>query len=151
MESSLALDIADTAQALRRAFDRRASALGTTRAQWRVLARLSRHDGQRQIELAEALDVEPITLCRMIDRLSEAGLVERVADEADRRARRVYLTAKAMPIVESLRTVAADFFAEAFSGVTAEEQELVTGALRRIRANLSEVGRTAPQAEGTHG
>ena len=86
MDSNFAFCVAETAQAMRRDFDRRAQALGVTRAQWRVLTRLSRQDGLRQVELAEQLDVEPITLCRMIDRLSDAGLVERRADEEDRRA-----------------------------------------------------------------
>ncbi|HEY7811049.1 MAG TPA: MarR family transcriptional regulator [Allosphingosinicella sp.] len=150
MSSSLALEIADTAQSLRRAFDRRAAALGTTRAQWRVLARLAQQDGQRQIDLADALDVEPITLCRMIDRLSEAGLVARTADDSDRRARRVHLTAKARPVVESLRSLADEFFAEALGGVSLEEQEVLGEALRRIRSNLSDAGRSAaPAREST--
>jgi MarR family transcriptional regulator for hemolysin len=137
MESSFAFELADTAQVLRRAFDRRASALGTTRAQWRVLARLARKDGQRQVELADSLDVEPITLCRMIDRLCDSGLVERRADKEDRRARRVHLTEKAKPIIESLREIADDFFAEALSGVGENEQEQIRGALHRIRANVA--------------
>ncbi|HEV2866551.1 MAG TPA: MarR family transcriptional regulator, partial [Allosphingosinicella sp.] len=87
---SFAFEVAETARAIRRDFDRRAAILGTTRAQWRVLARLVRQDGQRQVDLADALDVEPITLCRMVDRLAEAGLVERRADEADRRAWRIH-------------------------------------------------------------
>jgi DNA-binding MarR family transcriptional regulator len=150
VSSSLAIEIADTAQSLRRAFDRRAAALGTTRAQWRVLARLAQEDGQRQIDLADALDVEPITLCRMIDRLSEAGLVARTADDSDRRARRVHLTAKARPVVESLRGVASDFFAEALAGVSSAEQDALSDALRRIRSNLSDAARSAsPAREST--
>jgi DNA-binding MarR family transcriptional regulator len=148
MENELGFDIADTAQAVRRAFDRRASALGTTRAQWRVLARLARADGQRQIDLADSLDVEPITLCRMIDRLTEAGLVERRSDPLDRRARRVHLTAKAEPVVESLRGLADTFFAEALSGVGEDEQERLRDALRRIRDNLTDGGRSAAPAKG---
>jgi len=148
VEDLLAFELAETAQALRRAFDRRAGALGTTRAQWRVLARLARDDGQRQIDLADSLDVEPITLCRMIDRLSEAGLVERRDDPADRRARRVHLTAKAAPVVESLRGLAETFFAEALSGVGEQQQEQVRDALRRIRGNLSDGGRGAAPAKG---
>ena len=108
MDSNFAFCVAETAQAMRREFDRRAQALGVTRAQWRVLARLGRQDGLRQVELADALDVEPITLCRMIDRLSDAGLVERRADEEDRRAWRIDLTAKAGPMIESLRALGRD-------------------------------------------
>ena len=78
-------EIAETATALRRAFDRRAVSLGVTRAQWRVLAKLNRTPGLRQVDLAEHLDMEAITLCRIVDRLAEAGLVERQADPQDRR------------------------------------------------------------------
>lgn len=148
MDRNLAFELAETAQALRRAFDRRAGPLGTTRAQWRVLARLARQDGQRQIDLADSLDVEPITLCRMVDRLSEAGLVERRADGEDRRTRRVHLTAKAGPVIESLHALADDFFAEALSGVSEDEQQRISGALSRIRANLAASGRDGAAAKG---
>src|SRR5919202_2790344 len=111
MDTNFAFDVAETAQALRRAFDRRAAALGVTRAQWRALARRSRQDGMRQVELADALDIEPITLCRMVDRLEEAGLVERRADEKDRRAWRLHVTAAAAPRVERLRPLPDRFLA----------------------------------------
>ena len=83
---SLPFEIAETAHSLRRAFDRRVAPLGVTRAQWRALAWLARQPGLRQVELADHLDVEPITLCRIVDRLEEAGLVERRRDPEDRRA-----------------------------------------------------------------
>ena len=73
----LLFEINETARAVRRAFDQRAAEVGVTRPQWRVLARLKRESGLRQVELAERLDMEPITLCRIVDRLEEAGLVER--------------------------------------------------------------------------
>ncbi|TFI59004.1 MarR family transcriptional regulator [Sphingomonas parva] len=136
MDDNFAIEVADTAHALRRAFDRRACALGATRAQWRVLARLSREDGQRQIALAEAIDVEPITLSRMVDRLSEAGLVERRPDGDDRRAWRIHLTAKAGPLLDQLHVLADDFLADALNGVGADEQRIVLESLRRVRANL---------------
>jgi MarR family transcriptional regulator for hemolysin len=137
MDSNFAFDVSETAQALRRAFDRRAASLGVTRAQWRALARLSRQDGMRQVELADALDIEPITLCRMVDRLAEAGLVERRADERDRRAWRLHLTAEAGPIVERLRALADDFLAEALAGVGPTEQTAVRNILARVRANVA--------------
>jgi MarR family transcriptional regulator for hemolysin len=137
MDSNFAFEVAETAQVLRRDFDRRAAELGVTRAQWRVLARLSRQDGVRQVELAEALDVEPITLCRMIDRLEEAGMVERRADEEDRRAWRIHLTAKALPLIETLRGIAENFLAEVLSGVSDREQAGVRDVLARVRANVA--------------
>jgi DNA-binding MarR family transcriptional regulator len=137
MDSNLAFELSETARLLRRDFDRRAAELGVTRAQWRVLVRLSREDGLRQVALAEALDVEPITLCRMIDRLEEAGMVERRADEEDRRAWRIHLTPKAGPLIETLNTIAEDFLADALSGIDAAEQARVRDVLGRVRANLN--------------
>jgi DNA-binding MarR family transcriptional regulator len=137
MDSNFAFDVAETAQALRRAFDRRAAALGVTRAQWRALARLSRQDGMRQVELADALDIEPITLCRMVDRLAEAGLVERRADEKDRRAWRLHLTPAAGPIVERLRALADTFLSEALEGIGEPQQAAVRDILARVRANVA--------------
>jgi MarR family transcriptional regulator for hemolysin len=137
MDSNFAFDVSETALVLRRAFDRRAAALGVTRAQWRALARLSREDGMRQVALADALDVEPITLCRMVDRLEEAGLVERRADETDRRAWRIHLTPAAGPILERLRALAEDFLADALEGVSTAEQAAARNILARVRANVA--------------
>lgn len=145
MDKNFAFEVADTARMLRREFDRRAAALGVTRAQWRVLALLSRRDGSRQVDLAEGLDVEPITLCRMVDRLADAGLVERRRDDADRRAWRIHLTPDASPVIGRLRTLAASFLADALDGISTGEQALVLGALARVRGNLTSdrVARTA--------
>jgi MarR family transcriptional regulator, transcriptional regulator for hemolysin len=136
VDSNFAFEVAKTAHALRRAFDRRAAAVGVTRAQWRVLAWLGRDDGMRQVELAEGLDVEPITLCRMIDRLSEAGLVERRPDEMDRRAWRIHLTPAAGPVIEHLRDLASVFLDEALEGVSEADQARVRDILARVRSNL---------------
>jgi DNA-binding MarR family transcriptional regulator len=137
MDSNLAFEVSETARLLRRDFDRRAAEFGVTRAQWRVLAWLARRDGLRQVELADALDVEPITLCRMIDRLEEAGVVERRADEEDRRAWRIHLTPKAGPLIETLGAIAENFLADALAGVDAAEQARVRGVLAHVRANLT--------------
>jgi DNA-binding MarR family transcriptional regulator len=136
MDSNFAFEVAETAQALRRAFDRRAAALGVTRAQWRVLSRLARKDGQRQVELADALDVEPITLCRMIDRLSESGLVERQPDQLDRRAWRIHLTDRAEPVVAELKRVSERFLDDVLTGIAPAEQAAVRRVLEQVRANI---------------
>jgi len=140
MDSSIAFDIADTARLIRREMNRRAAALGATRAQWRVLARLHRSGGgQRQIELADALDVEPITLSRMIDRLEESGLVERRRDPADRRAWRIHLTAKAQPVIDQLTTIGAEFQAELTEGVDPAEARKVSNILAQLRQALAQM------------
>jgi DNA-binding MarR family transcriptional regulator len=138
---TLPFEIAEKAHALRKSFDRRAVGLGVTRAQWKVLFRLTRHPGMRQIELADLLDIEPITLSRIIDRLEEAGLVERVADPADRRAWRLHVTARAQPLVENLRAVADEMIANAFSGIDPRDVEITRAVLERVRENAS---RAAP-------
>jgi DNA-binding MarR family transcriptional regulator len=136
MDSNFAFEVAETAQALRRAFDRRASALGVTRAQWRVLSRLARKDGQRQVELADALDIEPITLCRMIDRLSESGLVERRPDQVDRRAWRIHLPDRAEPVVAELKRLSDRFLDDVLTGIAPAEQAAVQRVLEQVRANI---------------
>ena len=139
METNL-LQIGETAHALRRAFDRRAAVLGVTRAQWRVLVKLSRHPNLRQVELADLLDVEPITLCRIVDRLEDSGMVERRRDPADRRAWRLALTPKSEPLVEKLRALADELSREAFSGIAPAEIETMQRALAQVRANLAPGG-----------
>lgn len=140
---NLAYDIVETSREIRRDFDKRAAALGVNRAQWRVLAKLRRQDGLRQIELADALDVEPITIGRMIDRLAEAGLVERRADATDRRAWRIFLTPEAAPVVAKLRRVADRMFADAFAGMDEGELDVLRSLLARVRDNLDERGESA--------
>jgi DNA-binding MarR family transcriptional regulator len=136
---TLPFEIAETAHAMRKAFDRRVAGMGVTRAQWKVLFRLSRQPGMRQIELADLLDIEPITLSRIIDRLAEAGLVERQADPTDRRAWRLHVTAKAKPLVERLRAVAAEMTEEAFEGIDPKEVETMRRVLARVRDNVGRV------------
>ena len=134
---TLPFEISETAHALRKAFDRRAVGLGVTRAQWKVLFRLERQPGLRQIELADMLDIEPITLSRIVDRLEEGGLVERVADPADRRAWRLHVTARAQPLVEKLHAVADEMIANAFAGIDPNDVAITRAVLGRVRANAS--------------
>lgn len=134
---TLPFEIAETAHALKRAFDRRAATLGVTRAQWKVLFRLQRQPGLRQVELADMLDIEPITLSRIVDRLEEAGWVARRADPADRRAWRLEVTAKAQPLIVKLRTLAEELMEQAFAGLTEPELELMRGKLTKIRENIA--------------
>jgi MarR family transcriptional regulator, transcriptional regulator for hemolysin len=138
---TLPFEIAETGHALRKAFDRRAVGMGVTRAQWKVLFRLERQPGLRQIELADMLDIEPITLSRIVDRLEEAGLVVRKADPADRRAWRLHVTAKAQPLIAKLRAVADEMISEAFAGIDPKEIEITRAVLGRVRENAS---RAAP-------
>lgn len=130
---TLPSEIGETAHALRKAFGRRAAALGVTGAQWKVLFKLTVKPGLRQGELADMLDVEPITLSRIIDRLQEAGLVERQADPDDRRAWRLQVTEKAKPVAAKLRAIANEMSAEAFAGIDQEDIETTRRVLAQVR------------------
>jgi DNA-binding MarR family transcriptional regulator len=134
-----AFEIVETARLIRREANKRAAVLGATKAQWRVLAWLKRQgDGARQVDLAEGLDVEPITLCRMIDRLEEAGLVERRRDESDRRAWRIHLTPSAAPVLAKLEEMGIAFNADMLAGISKADRETVLRVLGQMRTNLDQ-------------
>jgi DNA-binding MarR family transcriptional regulator len=138
-----AFEIVETARLIRREANRRAATLGATKAQWRVLAHLKRRgDGARQIDIAEAMDVEPITLCRMIDRLEEAGLVERRRDDSDRRAWRIHLTGAAAPMLVKLEEMGTAFNADMLAGISQADRETVLRVLGRMRGNLESTEQT---------
>ena len=134
---TLPYEIGETGHALRKAFTRRAASLGVTGAQAKVLLRLTLRPGMRQVELADLLDIEPITLSRIIDRLEEAGHVERVADPADRRAWRLQVTAAAQPLIGKIRALVAELVDEAFSGIDPKDIEIARQVLAQARDNLS--------------
>jgi MarR family transcriptional regulator for hemolysin len=106
----------DVARLLRRNFLRRVQNLGLSQAQWRALAYLARQEGVNQVTLAESLEIQPITLVRLIDRLEEAGLVKRHRDPDDRRA------------VESR--------ADALAGIRQADQDMLVETLLRMKRNL---------------
>jgi MarR family transcriptional regulator, transcriptional regulator for hemolysin len=137
---TIPFEIGETAHSLRKAFDRLAVGLGVTRAQWKVLFKLTRTPGLRQVELADMLDLEPITLCRIVDRLEEAGLVERTRDPGDRRAWRLHVTAKAQPLIDKLQRVGAELVGHAFSGIDPKDIEITRQVLARVRENAGRTG-----------
>ena len=142
MKENVGSVLADASRLLRRAFDARAREIGVTRPQWQVLSLLVRHEGINQGGLAELLEVEPITVCRMVDRLQEADLVERRPDPADRRSWRLFLTEKARELLQQLRPVADAMLEQALDGVSENDRIALVSTLDRIRANLS---RRAPE------
>jgi MarR family transcriptional regulator, transcriptional regulator for hemolysin len=132
----LGFELNDAARLLRTYADQRARELNMTRAQWAVLVRLQRCEGVKQSELAEALDLAPITLARLIDKLSAAALVERRDDDQDRRANRLHLTAKATPTLEKLGALGEAMLSKALAGLREDEIAQLTKGLQRIKANL---------------
>lgn len=137
MSDKLGFLISDVSRLLRRRFDERTRLIGVTRAQWRALTVVSRHEGINQGGLADILEVEPITSCRMVDRLEEAGLVERRRDPRDRRAWQIFLTPKALPILDQIRGLAADMIESALYGLDEARRAEMTDALTVIWTNLS--------------
>lgn len=130
--------ISDVARLMRREFDARAKKLGVTRPQWRTLLVLQRHEGVRQTALAEKLEVEPISLCRMIDRLEESGLVERRRDPADRRAWQLFLTPEAGPLLTQLHRIAGDIGSDVFHWLDDEQEAAFAATLTRMRDALAD-------------
>jgi DNA-binding MarR family transcriptional regulator len=151
-ERSFGFLLYDSARLLRRNFDRRARPAGLTRAQWSVLANLARNEGIKQTELADILEIQPITLVGLIDRLEAVGMVERRSHPSDRRARTLHLTHKARPMLEHMRELADETRQEAMAGLSVSEQEHLIDQLNRIRRNLSErdVG-AETKARSVHG
>ena len=135
-ERKLGFLINDLARLLRRNFDRRLQSLGMTQAQWRAIAHLSRNEGLTQVALAEILEVQAITLTRLIDRMESAGWVERRSHPSDRRAVQLYLTAKCQPILAEMQSRASETLAEASAGIAATAEQQVLEALLRMKANL---------------
>lgn len=137
MTDSLGFLISDVSRLLRKRFDERARLIGVTRQQWRTLSVLKRHEGSNQGMLAELLEVEPITLGRMIDRLEEAGWVERRRDPGDRRVWRIHLTDAAQPILLQLKGIADSLFVDAAEGISADDQARLHALLEQLRDNLN--------------
>jgi MarR family transcriptional regulator for hemolysin len=127
----------EVARMLRAEFTRQVEPLGLTQAQWQTLAHLSRNEGLKQAQLADILEIRPITLTRLIDRLQAAGLVERRSDPDDRRAQRLFLTEAAQPLMAKLWKEAARVREKAMAGLPQERRELLIDTLAIMKANLS--------------
>jgi len=146
-ERSVGFLLHEVSRLLRRNFNRRVQDLGMSQAQWQALAHLSRLEGASQVTLAERLEIQPITLGRLIDRLEEAGLVERRRDPADRRAVRLYLTDKAQPLIDRMWAVAAKTREDAMASLPDERRELLIETLYAMKANLLDAEREGTAAK----
>lgn len=135
-ERNIGFLIHDVARLMRKRFEQNARGLGLTRSQWQVVAFLSRNEGIQQGTLAELLDVEPITLTRILDRLEEADLVERRSHPTDRRIRLLHLKPKAHPLLEQIFAIGATTRAEAFEGVAQEDRDRLFNILSALKTNL---------------
>jgi len=135
-QDSLGFLLTTVARQLRHAFQQRLTDPQLTLAQARALVYVARHEGVRQVELAALLEVQPITLARLIDQLARAGLVERRVDPGDRRAYRIHLCAAAGPQLDTIFRTSAAVQADALRGLAPAQVKLVFDALHRMRDNL---------------
>jgi MarR family transcriptional regulator for hemolysin len=126
----------DVARLLRTYADHKAAQFGMTRAQWAVLVWIDRAEGLNQSELAEVLDLQPITLTRLLDKLCDSGLIERRPDPDDRRAKRLYLTAAAGPVLKQLASLGEETMASALDGVALGTVEQMVTQLAIVKENL---------------
>lgn len=145
-DRDLLLLLHDVARLLRTRFDQRARAKGMTRAQWVILARVSANPGLSQNELAAILEVEPISVGRLVDRLEARALVERRADPADRRIWRLHLLPAAEPILEEISRARDVLGEQLLDGFDAASRTQMVDALLIMKNNLT--AEPAPIAVG---
>jgi DNA-binding MarR family transcriptional regulator len=136
-QDSLGFLLANVSRLMRHAFQQQLEGSSLTLAQARALIYVSRNEGVRQVELADLLEVQPMTLARLIDQLAAEGLVERRPDPTDRRACLVFLTAAAARHLLAIKEVTTAVHAEATRGLDDKQTAGVLHALRRMRDNLS--------------
>lgn len=146
---TLGMLVHDVARLMRRRFEQHARGAGLplTRTQCAVLLHVARDEGMSQAALAQLLDIEPITLVRLLDRLQAAGLIERCIDPGDRRVRKLYLTPAAVPALEDIRKIGRAVRDEALVGMPAAAQDALVHGLWQVKANLC--GRISAEASAT--
>ena len=124
-------------QRLMRAYaDKEASRYGITRAQWAVLAKLERSEGMKQTELAEQLEMQPITLTRLVDKLCDSGWIERRGDETDRRVNRLYLLKAGRQLLGKLSGLRSELTATALDGINPADAHRLLSQLESIKENV---------------
>ncbi|MBT9370681.1 MarR family winged helix-turn-helix transcriptional regulator [Rhizobium sp. CSW-27] len=145
---SLGFLLTDAARLLRSAFERRIAqaGLGITPAEARTLLNIQALGDCRQLELAARMGIEPMTVCTFLDKLQGLGLIDRQPDPADRRAKRVTLTAACEPLIETLRQELDVVLAVATAGMSPEEARMLNRALQRVSGNLQTDALTLPEA-----
>ena len=149
---NLALTLTDTARLLKTYADQRARQFGVSRAQWAVLMRLDRAEGLKQSELAELLDLQPITLTRLLDRLAANGLIERKPDPTDRRANQLYLMPAARPLLNKLAELGTDIMDEVLESLDRKTIERMVRDLEVMKTNLRGlIGRNSETSQAANG
>lgn len=130
--------VLDVARLMSASFEARTRSIGVTRAQWSLIAALIRNEGCNQAQLADLMQITPISLGRLVDRMVKAGWLERRAEVGDRRSHRLFLTAKAHAIRPALRKLSDETQAEALAALGAHERQQLLESLAKVRATLAE-------------
>jgi DNA-binding MarR family transcriptional regulator len=143
--SNFAYPLMDVTRLLRKHFDRRAEPLGLTRAQWRAIKIIHRQEGISQKALAELLEMEPIPVGRVIDRLQQAGFVERRADPNDRRVWRLHTLPRADGVLDDMEVIAAGLRDDTLAGITDADLIQCLAVLERMKQNLLALEDAAPK------
>jgi len=145
--SKLGFLIGDVTRLYRREFDRRVAHLGLTRVQWRALRRIERVEGMTQIKLAEDLELAPIAVGRVIDRLEKAGFIERRPDPADRRCWRLHLAPGSAMVMAGVDRIATDLREEVFADIDLPDLETTERVLAILKTRFSGLARTPPRVD----
>ncbi|MCO4316830.1 MarR family transcriptional regulator [Phyllobacterium sp. 21LDTY02-6] len=142
----------EVARLLRKRFEQRAKHLGLTRSQWQTLAYLAKNEGIHQAGLAEILEIEPITLVRILDKLEQRGFIERRKHPTDRRLWLLYLKDETRPLLASIRAIGDTTRAEALADISAEDREHLIRTLTQMKSNLIDACQTPVEDRETdHG
>ena len=140
LKKQIVSQLVETSRLLRNYIDHRAKTRGTTRAQWIVLFRLRDQEGLSQVDLADVLELQPISLVRLLDRLVEHGLVERRSDPRDRRANRLFLTPSGRQLADDLDSLRDAIATDVLQGVAAAALESSLKTLRDVKDRIKALG-----------
>src|ERR1700749_3305296 len=136
VDSNFLFTLGELQRLVRASADKQAARYGITRAQWAVLAKVERAEGMKQTELAELMEMQPITLTRLIDKLSDAGWIERRGDDTDRRVNRLYLRKAARPLLGKLSGLRSELTRTALGGINPADAPRLLSQLEAIKENV---------------
>jgi MarR family transcriptional regulator for hemolysin len=136
LKRQLVAQLVESSRLLRNYIDHRAKSRGSTRAQWIVLFRLRQQEGLSQVDLAEVLELQPISLVRLLDRLVEHGLLERRHDPKDRRANRLFLTSTGRQLVDDLDSLRDSVATDVMQDLSADAIRTSLETLRHIKDRI---------------
>jgi DNA-binding MarR family transcriptional regulator len=136
VDANFLFTLGELARLVRAYADRQAARYGITRAQWAVLAKVERFEGLKQTELAEQMEMQPITLTRLVDRLCDAGWIERRDDETDRRVNRLYLRKAARPLLGKLSGLRSEITDTALDGISSADAQRLLTQLETVKENV---------------